>query len=183
MHLNDLNVFRVQPTDGRRLEVVLSGLPANLGAQVAVDATSVSPLTRKGAARPRAHWQDGAAFKDARKKKATTYLELLQVRRCTLATAGMKMSRRWDEEAYEFFLDLVQAKAQQAPAVLRGHATRAWLKRWTALLSKTGMDSFASTLVHGTARNTELWISSTPFLGVVLCGTQEAPQVSRLGPK
>ena len=67
-YLNDLNVLRVQPTDRRRLEVVLSGLPANLGAQVAVEATLVSPLIRKGAARPRAHWQDGAAFKDARKK-------------------------------------------------------------------------------------------------------------------
>ena len=95
----------------------------------------------------------------------------------------MEVGGRWDEEAYEFLLDLAQAKAQQAPAVLRGHATRAWLKRWTALLSKAGMDSFASTLVHGTARNNELWTSSTPFLGAVLCGTQEAPQVFRLGPK
>ena len=94
-----------------------------------------------------------------------------------------KMRLGWDEEAYEFLLDLAYAKAQQAPAVLRGHATRAWLRRWTALLSKAGMDSFASTLVHGTAKNTELWTSSTPYLGAVLCGTQEAPQVSRLGPR
>ena len=96
---------------------------------MAVDATLVLPLTRRGAARPRAHWQDGAAFKDARKKKAATYPELLETRRCTLVTAGMKVGGGWDKEAYEFLLDLAQAKAQQAPAVLRGHATRAWLRR------------------------------------------------------
>ena len=61
---------------------------------MAVDATLVSPLTRRGAARPRAHWQDGAALKDARKKKATTYPELLETRRCTLVTAGMEVGGR-----------------------------------------------------------------------------------------
>ena len=93
-YLNDLNVLRVKPTDGRRLEVVLRGLPANLVGQVAVDATLVSPLTRKGAARPRAHWQDGAALKDARKKKVTTFSELLKTRRCTLAIAEMNVGER-----------------------------------------------------------------------------------------
>ena len=66
-------------------------------------------------------------------------------------------------------LELAKAKAQEAPQVLRGSATHGWLRRWVSLLSKTGMDSFASTLVHGTARNIELWTSSTPFLGAVLC--------------
>ena len=68
----------------------------------------------------------------------------------------MEVGGRWDEEAYEFLLALADAKAQQAPAVLRGHTTRAWLRRWTALLSKAAMDSFASTLVYGTAEKTDL---------------------------
>ena len=180
-YLNNLNVLNVEPSDERRLEVVASGLPTCHGAQVAVDATLVSPLTRKGTARPRAHWQNGAALKDARKKKESHYPELQHSRRCRLVTAGMEVGGRWDEGAYEFLLELATAKAQQAPVVLRGSATRAWLKRWVALLSKAAMDSFASTLVYGTAEKTDLWTSPTPALGVVLCGAPEPPEVSRLG--
>ena len=179
--LNNLNVFSVQPSDERRLEVVASGLPPYHGAQVAVDAALVSPFTRKGTARPRADWEDGAALKDAQKLKATTYPELQSFRRCKLVTAGMEVGGRWDESAYEFLLKLADAKAQQAPLVLRGSATRAWLKRWVALLSKAAMDSFASTLVYGTAENTELWNGPPPALGVVLCSAPEPPEVSRLG--
>ena len=180
-YLNNLNVLNVEPSDERRLEVVASGLPTYHGAQVAVDATLVSPLTRKGTARPRAHWQNGAALKDARKKKEKHYPELQHSRRCRLVTAGMEVGGRWDEGAYEFLLELAAAKAQQAPVVLRGSATRAWLKRWGALLSKAAMDSFASTLVYGTAERTHLWTSPTPALGVVLCGAPEPPEVSRMG--
>ena len=93
----------------------------------------------------------------------------------------MEVGGRWDEGAYEFLLELATAKAQQAPVVLRGSATRAWPKRWVALLSKAAMDSFASTLVYGTAEKTDLWTSPTPALGVVLCGAPEPPEVSRLG--
>ena len=182
-YLRNLNVAEVGVRDDRRLEVVASGLPAHRGAQVAVDATLVSPLTRKGTARPRAHWEDGAALKDARKDKAKTYPELLTSRRCRLVTAGMEVGGRWDEEAYQFLLELAQAKAQEAPPVLRGAATWSYLRRWVALLSKAAMDSFASTLLYGTAENTELWTSPAPPLGAVLCAAPEPPQCSRMGPK
>ena len=81
------------------------------------------------------------------------------------------MGGRWDEGAYEFLLELAEAKAQQAPQVFRGSAIRAWLTRWVALLSKAAMDSFASTLVYGTAENTEFWNGPLPALGVALCST------------
>ena len=94
-----MNLEGVSPQDDRKLEVVASGLPTARGAQVAVDATLVSPLTRAGAARPKAHWKDGAALEDARKLKATTYLELLSSRRCKLVTAGMEVrGNALDEE-------------------------------------------------------------------------------------
>ena len=182
-YLRNLNVLNVGPQDDRHLEVVASGLAAHHGAQVAVDATLVSPLTRDGKARPRAHWQDGAALLDARKDKAKTYPELQSSRRCRLVTAGMEVGGRWDEEAYEFLLELAYAKAEQAPAVLKSSATHSWLRRWTALLSKAAMDSFASTLVYGTAEKTELWTGPVPPLGVVLCAAPEPPVCSRMGPK
>ena len=95
----------------------------------------------------------------------------------------MEVGGRWDEEANEFLLELAHAKAQEAPALLRGTATHSYLRRWVALLSKAAMDSFASILVYGTAENAELWTGPVPPLGAVLCGGHEAPQCSRLGPK
>ena len=156
-------------------------MPTYGGAQVAVDATLVSPVQRNGQARPRAHWQNGAALKDAKKTKETRYPELLLARRCQLVTAGMEVGGRWAEEAYQFLVDLALAKAQEAPRVLRGAATRSWLKRWVALLSKAGMDSLASTLLHGDAHHTELWNGTVPPLGAVLCAATEAPLPSRMG--
>ena len=46
VYLKDLNLLEMRVRDDRRLEVVVSGLPLYNGAQVAVDATLVSPLTR-----------------------------------------------------------------------------------------------------------------------------------------
>ena len=92
----------------------------------------------------------------------------------------MEIGGRWSEEAYLFLVELAKAKAQKAAPVLRGAATYAYLKRWTALLSKAGMDSFANTLLHNTA-DTELWNSAAPPLGVVLCAAVEPPACSRLG--
>ena len=67
-YLNRLNVDCATELDDRRLEVIVYGLPLYHGAQVAVDATLVSSLTRNGTARPRAHKEDGAALQDARKR-------------------------------------------------------------------------------------------------------------------
>ena len=142
----------------------------------------VSPVKRDGTARPRAHWQNGAALNDACKKKATDYPELLTARRCKLVTAAMEVGGRWNEEAYELLLELAQAKAQEAPRVLRGSATHSWLRRWIALLSKAAMDSFASTLLYGTAEKVDLWTGPVPPLGVVLCGGCDTPEPSRMGP-
>ena len=180
-YLRNLNLLDVGVRDDRRVEVTASGLAVHGGAQLAVDATLVSPLTRNGQARPRAHWQDGAALKDAKKNKANTYPELLHSRRCRLVTAGMEVGGRWEEDAYDLLLGLAKAKAEEAPKLLRGSATHGWLKRWVSLLSKAGMDSFVNTLLNG-AEDTDLWNSATPPLGVVLCAAQEPPQYSRMGP-
>ena len=64
------------PTDDRRVECVVTGLPLYNGAQIAVDTTLVSPLTRKGEPLPRALKEPGAAMADARKRKEKRYPEL-----------------------------------------------------------------------------------------------------------
>ena len=62
--LRDLNLD-VPASDGRRKEVVANGLPLWQGAQVAVDATPVSPVRRDGQPRPRADQQPGLALAQA----------------------------------------------------------------------------------------------------------------------
>ena len=163
--------------------MVVSGLPVHQGAQVALNATLVSPLTRKGTARARAHWEDGAALEDAEQDKRRTYPELLTSTRCRLLVAGMEVGGRWSEAAYDFLVELAKAKAQEAPALLRGSAIHSWLRRWVALLSKAAMDSFVTTLLEGNVYSTELWNNTAPPLGAVLCAAPEPPEDSRRGPR
>ena len=113
-----------------------------------------------------------------------TYPELLHSSRCRLLTAGMEVGGRWDEEAYNFLVELAKAKAAEAPKVLRGSAVYSWLRRWVAILSKAGMDSFVTTLLgeQEGGTDTDLWYSPVPPLGAVVCAAPEAPLYSRLGP-
>ena len=93
----------------------------------------------------------------------------------------MEVGGRWSEEGYELVEKLAKAKAQTAPPALRGSAHHAFLRRWTALLSFAAQDSFAETLVNGTALKTDLWNDwSAPALGVVLGDAREPPDCSRL---
>ena len=100
--------------------------------------------SRQGQARPRAHWQDGAALLNARKDKAKKYPELLRSHRCRLVIAGMEVGGRWDEAAYDFLVDLAKGKAEEAPKLLWGSAANGWLRQWVSMLFKAGMDSFAN---------------------------------------
>ena len=55
--------------DSRRLKDVVDGLPLIRGAQLAIDTTLVSPLSRNGTARPRCATESGAALERARTRK------------------------------------------------------------------------------------------------------------------
>ena len=93
--LRDLNLD-VPASDGRRFEVVANGLPLWQGAQVAVDATVVSPVRRDGQPRPRADQQPGLALAQAVDRKGRTYPELRQVKP---AAAGWSSSVLRSEDA------------------------------------------------------------------------------------
>ena len=72
--------------------LVANGLPLWQGAQVAVDATVVSPVRRDGQPRPRADQQPGLALAQAVDRKDRTYPELRQARRCRLVVFGVVRS-------------------------------------------------------------------------------------------
>ena len=115
MLLRDMNLAGIRPDDGRQIEVVVTGLPIFRGAQLAVDATLVSALTRDGEPQPHTDTTDGAWLQEARRRKERAYPELLQSRRCKLVVLGMEVGGRWSAESVDFVRALAQAKARKAP--------------------------------------------------------------------
>eukprot|EP00973_Karenia_brevis_P019578 2685606-Karenia_brevis.AAC.1 len=73
MHLDG-----ILPTDGRQIEVVVSGLPLFRGTHLAVDATLVSAVDRGGETQPDTDTIDGAWLQEARRRKGRAYPELFQ---------------------------------------------------------------------------------------------------------
>ena len=71
--VRNLDIEGRNPTDARRLEIVVDGLTIFDSAQLAIDTTMVSPLRRDGTARRRAADHNGAALDDARRRKERTY--------------------------------------------------------------------------------------------------------------
>ena len=145
--LADLNIPHVQHLDDRRIEVIANGLALWGGAQLAVDTTLVSPLTRAGEPRRRAGHFAAAALIDARKAKERAYPELLSNSRCRLVVLGIEVGGRWSEEAASFITNLARAKARDTPALLRRAATASLISRWTAFLTHAALTAFAATLI------------------------------------
>ena len=81
--VRDLNA-PVDRLDDRRIEVIANGLPLWNGAQLAVDTTIVSPITRDAVPRSRRDLARPVALLDARRQKERTYPELFRSSRCRL---------------------------------------------------------------------------------------------------
>ena len=99
LRLGDMNLDVLVP-DERRIEVVANGLPLSHGAQLAVDATIVSPVTGSGDVRPRVDTEPGRAVDAAeRRKRRQTYPELERARRCGLVVVGVEVGGRFGADA------------------------------------------------------------------------------------
>ena len=110
--LRELNLD-VPAADGRRIEVVANGLPFWQGAQIAIDATIVSPVRRDGSARPEADSEPGLALARVLNRKHRTYPELQRARRCQLVVFGVKLRGRINRSTLTFRRLLGRAKARQ----------------------------------------------------------------------
>ena len=146
--LRELNLEEhLRADDGRRLEVVADGLPFWSGAQVALDATLVSPVRRDGTAYPRTAAENGVRLEAARRRKELKYPELLDQRRSKLVVAALEIGGQWFEEAWTFFTLLAQAKARSAPGVMRRSTTYTLLRRWSTMLAVAAQSAYASSLL------------------------------------
>ena len=79
--VRDLDLAEPQPADGRRLEVVVDGLPLFGGCQLAVDATIVSALHCDGSPHQGVENIDCVVLERARRSKERTNWELVGPRR------------------------------------------------------------------------------------------------------
>ena len=150
VRLADMNLD-VPVSDERRIEVVVNGLPLWHGSQLALDATIVSPLTRRGEAHPRADVQPSCAVAAAARRKRTqtyTYPELDRARRCRLVVVGVEVGGRFGTEAVQFLRLLAGHRAASVPAHLRSAAVASWVARWSGLLAVAAQRAYAATLLE-----------------------------------
>ena len=145
--LRDTNLPRIAANDGRRLEVVATGLPLYRGVPLGVDCTMVSPLHTDGTPWPRAAAVDGVAIQRAEREKERTYHDLLGSSRLRLTTLATETGGRWSDQAVTLVRLLAKSKARQAPEAQQQQAAAAWASRWWSLLSITARNALASTLV------------------------------------
>ena len=179
VRLADMNL----DASARRIEVVCNGLPLWHGAQLAVDATIVSPVGRTGEPQAGADARPALALDQAaQRKRRHTYPELERARRCRLVVFGVEVGGRWSREAAQFVRLLARARAAAAPAALRVTARGAWVQRWSGILSVAAQRAFATSLLelplHGECQGG----SPEPELHEVLADSRwtAAPATSRL---
>ena len=128
---------------GRRLEVVVDGLPLQGGAQLAVDTTMVCAGTpRQGKTK-----NDGVALK-ARRKKATAYPELVGPHyRAKLVVMAAEVGGRLSEEPRAFLSQLSRALSRSDMPLMCHKAEQPWSLRWGAMLACTSAKAVASSLL------------------------------------
>ena len=153
-----------------------NGLPLYQGAQVAVDTTLVSPVSRDGTARARADREPGAAASDAaRRKRQETYPELLAARRCKLVVVGLEVGGRLTADTVTFLRLLADARARAAPTRLRPATRQASVHRWTGLLAVAAQRAYASSLLELPLLSGEQGEGDAPPLGDLLAQARGRP--------
>ena len=147
--VRDLDLAEPQPADGRRLEVVVDGLPLFGGCQLAVDATIVSALHCDGSPHQGAENIDGVVLERARRRKERTYPELVGPRRrARLVVLGIEVGGRMSAETRSFLSQLAKARARQEIPLVRKRAEQTWRMRWGAIVSCTSARAVASSLLN-----------------------------------
>ena len=169
--------------DARRIEVVCNGLPFWHGAQVAVDATIVSPIARDGTPQPRANVVPGTVLRNAaNRKRRQTYPELGRSRRCRLVVFGVEVGGRWAPEAAAFLRMLARARAASAPPALLPAAQSAWVQRWSGIISVAAQRALASSLLELPSEAHDSAAGTEPALHELLADARwhEGPAASRM---
>ena len=99
--LRDTAVTSIDPSDGRHIEIVATGLPVAHGIPIAVDATIVSPLHADGMPWVGASTIPGKSVDRAIRSKHQTYLELVDSTVLKLVVVAAEVGGRLNGESRE----------------------------------------------------------------------------------
>jgi len=150
--LRDTSVPNIDPSDGRHIEVVATGLPVARGIPIAIDATIISPLHADGTAWKKAAEHPGASFARAISSKHTTYPELVDSSVLKLIVAASEIGGRLNSAGRQLLKVVAAHRAEWEPATLRSEAGRNWESRWLFFLAVATQDAIAATLVSDGSR-------------------------------
>ena len=148
-HLLRNTTLPVDPTDQRRMDLVVTGLPFYNGRLLFCDVTVRSPLTGKGKPHPKAAAQAGAVLARAEKDKLKKYGDVAASPLGELLVLGCETGGRWNDTAVELVRKLAKNKVKMVHPLLRRSSELAWCDRWWAMLGVSVQDAYtASLLVH-----------------------------------
>ena len=150
VYLRDTTLPNIDPADNRRIEIVATGLPANKGIPLAIDATLVSPLHADGSPLDNAVSAPGTALRNAERGKRMTYPELVTSPFLRLYTVATEIGGRQNRNATDLLIYASHYRARNDPPVLRSASARAWQQRWQTMLSVTVQDALVATLTEDT---------------------------------
>ena len=139
---------------------------------MAVDTTFVSPVSR-GSARAGADRVPGKAAADAgRRKRQTTYPELLAARRCRLVMLALEVGVRFVAELADFLRRMAASKARAAPPRLRAAARQATSHRWAGMLAVAAQRALAWSILELPLDMADECDGTEPPLADVLAGAR-----------
>ena len=178
--LRDTNLPDIRADDGRRLEVVATGLPLARGVPLGCDCTMVSPLHANGSPWAGADTRGGTAIERGERDKARTYHELVNSDRLLLITLACEVGGRWSDTCRNTIRQLAAAKARAAPQHLRRSAQLAWSSRLWAMPSASGQSALAAAILDDAVSVLDGHDGQEPALTDVLLDGGGAPASSRL---
>ena len=157
-HVPDRNVERllrathvpVDPSDNRRLDLVVTGLSVARGLPLFCDATCVSPITGAGAARSGCTMIDGSVLAAARRDNQRTYREVTETGLGHLCCLGSETYGRWGSDALDVVTRMVAERCRGLPSSVRLGLQVALSRRWWGILSVAVQREVARAILRGT---------------------------------
>ena len=146
--LADAGLGGIDPSDGRHIEIVVTGLELARGVPLAVDVTLVSPLHADGTPWPNADSAAGTACRRVELVKQRRYPELVDNELLRLVTAASETGGRLNDDGLKLLDAADELRVRNEPEVLRRSARRAWRNRWLTMLSLSVQDALTATLVN-----------------------------------
>ena len=124
----------VARANNRRLDLVVPGLNIYQGRSLFCDATCVTVITGRGAARPGCLTRDGGALRHVQRENNNTYPEVDRSGLGRLCCLSNEVFGRWGEDPIEIIPALAREKSRGLPRRIRRGVQLALQNRWWGIV-------------------------------------------------